>query len=122
MAPAGERERVYRITIKPVVGEVTGDHSGLKVLVGYDVLALVRPARPGQAVRGRREGQRLLVSNDGNMSVELMNGRQCDASGTCVSLPGKRLYAGATWSQELPGNGKVEYLVKGTGQPSAHAF
>ena len=37
-------ERIYRVTVKPVVGDITGDQSGLKLLVGYDVLAIVRPA------------------------------------------------------------------------------
>src|SRR5690606_22110126 len=44
LAPSGPRERVYRITFKPVVGEIQSESSGLKLLVGYDVLALVRPA------------------------------------------------------------------------------
>lgn len=118
----GEQERVYRITIKPVVGEVSGDHSGLKVLVGYDVLALLRPARPAPRISGKREGRKLTVRNDGNASAELMNGRQCDSAGKCVDLPGKRLYAGASWFQELPGEGTVEYVMKGSGEPGPVRF
>ncbi len=122
IASAGEMERVYRITIKPVVGEVSGDHSGLKVLVGYDVLALLRPATPAPRVSGKREGRRLTVRNDGNASAELMSGKQCDARGKCVDLPGKRLYAGASWIQELPGEGAVEYVMKGSGEPGPVRF
>jgi len=117
LAPPGSRERVYRITIKPVVGEVAGEHSGLKLLVGYDVLALVRPAQPAPKVAGTRVGNKLVLRNDGNSSVELMNGRQCQAGGVCADLPGKRLYAGAQWSLDLPGTGTVEYVAKGSGQP-----
>lgn len=117
-----ERERVYRITIKPVVGEVSGDHSGLKVLVGYDVLALLRPANPQPRISGKREGRMLTVRNDGNASAELMNGRQCDSAEKCADLPGKRLYAGASFTQELPGDGPVEYVMKGSGEPRPVRF
>lgn len=122
IAAAGDKERVYRITIKPVVGDVSGDHSGLKVLVGYDVLALLRPARPAPSISGKREGRKLTVRNDGNASAELMSGKQCDAGGKCVDLPGKRLYAGASWSQDLPGDGPVEYVMKGSGEPGPVRF
>ncbi|MDV3258298.1 MAG: hypothetical protein LOX97_11095 [Sphingomonas sp.] len=117
-----DRERVYRITIKPVVGEVSGDHSGLKVLVGYDVLALLRPASPEPRISGTRDGRKLVVRNDGNASAELMNGRQCDSAGKCVDLPGKRLYAGASWTLELPGDGPAEYVMKGSGEPGPVRF
>ena len=33
-----EHEHVYRVTIKPVLGPVRSENSGLKVVVGYDVL------------------------------------------------------------------------------------
>lgn len=122
IVPAPDQERVYRITIKPVVGEVSGDHSGLKVLVGYDVLAIARPANPSPSVSGHRDANRLIVRNGGNSSVELMNGKQCDGAGQCVSLPGKRLYAGASWTQQLPGHGTVEYVMKGSGQPRPVQF
>ena len=39
-----DREHVYRVTVKPVAGAVQSTSSGLKVMVGYDVLVLVRPA------------------------------------------------------------------------------
>ena len=107
-----DRERVYRITVKPVVGNLSGDHSGLKVLVGYDILAIVRPSAPVSRISGSRQGKSLIIRNDGNSSAELINGRQCDPGGRCVNLPGKRLYAGSNWTQELPGNESVEYMVK----------
>ena len=47
IAPAGDRERIYRVTVKPVTGKVTSDQSGLKILVGYDVLVLVKRTRWG---------------------------------------------------------------------------
>ncbi|WP_158582015.1 fimbrial biogenesis chaperone [Sphingomonas edaphi] len=107
-----ERERVYRVTVKPVVGELAKDQSGLKVLVGYDVLALVRPANSQSQVSGRWEGSTLIVKNDGNESVELIEGKQCSAPTQCETLPAKRLYAGAEWRVPVARKAPVEMSVK----------
>jgi P pilus assembly chaperone PapD len=111
-APATS-ERIYRVTVKPVVGELSGEQSGLKVLVGYDVLAIIRPDNPVPRISGNRDGRTLIIRNDGNSSAELMNGKQCQRAGTnCDKLPGKRLYAGAEWRQELSSDGPIEYSIK----------
>lgn len=112
VSPEPNRERVYRITVKPVVGDLTSDQSGLKVLVGYDVLAIVRPIKPEPKISGVRDGKTLLVRNDGNSSAELINGRQCNSEGLCHSLPGKRLYAGSDWRVSLTSTGQVEFSIK----------
>jgi P pilus assembly chaperone PapD len=111
-APASE-ERVYRVTVKPVTGDVTGSESGLKVLVGYDLLVLVRPSVVRNSVRFDRSGSNLTVTNNGNTSVELVEGQQCDATGkNCQTLPAKRLYVGASWTQQLPLPTTGEYRVR----------
>jgi len=108
-----DRERVYRITVKPVVGDISEGQSGLKVLVGYDVLAMVRPGNPVSKISGGREGRTLIVRNEGNSSAELLNGKQCGTvDKSCSALAGKRLYSGAEWRLQLPGDGPVEYSVK----------
>ncbi len=113
IAPSVDRERIYRITVKPVVGEIADGQSGLKLLVGYDVLAMVRPANPAPRIVGSREGKTLVVRNDGNASAELLNGKQCEMPGkACAELPGKRLYAGAEWRLPLERTGPIEYSVK----------
>jgi len=113
IAPPGERERVYRVTVKPVVGDISADQSGLKVLVGYDVLVMVRLGVPVPKIVGSREGRTLIIHNEGNSSAELLNGKQCASAGkNCSELPGKRLYAGAEWRQSLNSDGPVEYRVK----------
>ena len=109
----GARERVYRVTVKPVTGEVAGSESGLKLLVGYDLLVLVRPAAIRTSIRPERKGSQLIITNEGNASVELAEGKQCDAGGkACRELPAKRLYAGASWAQELPSPAGGEYRVR----------
>jgi len=106
-------ERVYRVTVKPVAGPIASASSGLKILVGYDMLVLVRPAIPRVAVNGIRNGNTLVMTNDGNSSVELLDGKQCDSTGKqCVSLPAKRLYAGAQFSQPLSSTGPVQYRIR----------
>lgn len=112
--PASDRERVYRVTVKPVTGEVSGAESGLKLLVGYDLLVLVRPASIHSVLQARRDGQKLVITNKGNSSVELSDGKQCDQDRkSCRSLPSKRLYAGVSWEQSLTEFGAGEYRVRG---------
>jgi P pilus assembly chaperone PapD len=113
IAPPSGRERVYRVTVKPVVGELSAPGSGLKVLVGYDVLVLVRPENMKPHVSGIRSGNRLVLKNDGNVSVELVDGKSCDAAGkSCSELPGSRLYAGAQKTVDVPAGSRVQYKLK----------
>lgn len=121
-APA-DRERVYRVTVKPVVGPVTSAQSGLKVLVGYDMLVLVRPTHPRPNVTFSRSADSGTFRNDGNVSVELFDGRQCDVSEkTCTELPGKRLYAGAQWTVPLLPGRHPEYEMESPGQSVHKSF
>ncbi len=111
--PPSERERVYRVTVKPVVGPLQSNASGIKIMVGYDILVLVRPARAmGSLVSSRHNGQ-VVVRNDGNSSVELIDGRQCDAQRkSCSAISGKRLYAGASWTVPVLPDKTAEFTVK----------
>jgi P pilus assembly chaperone PapD len=120
---APQTERVYRVTVRPVVGDIESSSSGLKILVGYDVLVLVRPATPTTGISATRSDGKLTFTNDGNVSVELVDGRQCDSSRAhCTDLPGKRLYAGASWSEPIGSDLPVEYTVKSPGQVSRRVF
>ena len=108
-----QEERVYRITVKPVTGEVTSSESGLKLLVGYDLLVIARPPAIRKEIRVERKGLDLTLTNGGNASVEFAEGKQCDDKGAnCQSLPGKRLYAGASWKQKLPQSTGGEYRIR----------
>ena len=112
IGPLSSSERVYRVTVKPVVGTVEGE-TGLKLLVGYDLLVLVRPAKSTFNVIAKRSGDSLSISNHGNESVELVDGKQCLSAGhDCLALAAKRLYAGMTWTQTLPAARIGEYRVR----------
>ena len=118
-----DRERVYRVTVKPVVGDLATEDSGLKVLVGYDVLVLLRPRESHPVLNSSRSGGSLVFRNDGNASLELVDGKQCEASTRrCIELPGKRLYSGAEWSQPLKLNSPVEYTIISNGKSVRRAF
>ena len=69
------REHVYRVMVKPVVADVQSEDSGLKIMVGYDVLVLVRPLQSAANVTAARSGKRLTFRNAGNASVEIVDGR-----------------------------------------------
>ena len=123
IGPRQDRERVYRITVKPVVGGISSAETGLKLLIGYDVLVLVKPATIHPSLTASRSGNSLTFRNGGNASLELANGKQCDSSGkSCVDLPSKRLYAGAEWTQQLKSNLPVEYSVITGGQSNRRKF
>src|SRR3954447_8226106 len=117
------QEYVYRVTVKPVVGGVEAKDSGLKLLVGYDVLVLVRPAQPAANVSAVRAGRNLTFRNSGNVSVEIVEGTQCNASRVqCSALPGKRLYSGASWTVELGSDGPAQYTLKSPGRTERKTF
>jgi P pilus assembly chaperone PapD len=123
IGPRAPRERVYRLTVKPVAGELSSSETGLKLLVGYDVLVLLRPADVRTSVSAVRSGSEITFRNDGNASIELIDGKQCTAGKTnCAALPGKRLYAGASWSQPLSSSAPVEYTLVSNGQSSRKTY
>mgnify|MGYP006405719973 CR=1 FL=1 len=112
IAATGERpasDRVFRVRIRPVVGEVVSQNDALKVLVGYDALVLLRASEIRGEIEVMREGQRLTLVNRSNSAQELFAGQQCRAvNEDCQDLPATRLYPGQRWSIDLP------YLTPGT--------
>lgn len=113
IGPHAGRERVYRVTIRPVAGQLSAEESGLKLLVGYDMLVLVRPDKQEPRISGSRIGEGIVFRNTGNVSVELIEGRQCRAPDErCTPLPAKRLYAGAEWHVQTDGAPIVEFMLK----------
>ena len=113
IVPRSAVERIYRVTIRPVAGDVTARVTALKVLVGYDVLVIVRPTAMRAAVTGTRRGSTLVLRNDGTTNVEVYQGRQCDAKGAdCKPLAARRLYAGAVWEQPIDPARPADYRIK----------
>ena len=117
LKPAGTEERVYRVTFKPVVGELESQQIGVKILIGYEVLVLMQPAKPDSTLVTERNGSTMSFINQGNTNVLLREGKQCPDNASsdsteCESLRGKRLYPGNQYSVELPyKNRPVEYQM-----------
>lgn len=123
VVPRGERDRIYRIAVKPVAGEVTASTTALKLLIGYDVLVIYRPEKMASEVTALRSGSAITFTNTGNTNVEMFEGRQCDAAGAnCKSLPATRLYAGASWQVPITGPTPVQYRIATANQSTMKVF
>lgn len=106
-------DRIFRITLKPVVGDVEAEQTGVKILVGYELLVLIQPFAPKVNVTHVREGNKLILENKGNTNVGLQKGTQCkdDTKAECTELPSYRLYAGNRVVVELKYDTPVNYLL-----------
>jgi P pilus assembly chaperone PapD len=122
LQPPGDTDRIYRVTVKPVTGEVRANETGLKILIGYDLLVIQRPAKPDASIVGSRAGDTLTLKNAGDTNAELFQGQQCDAQRRCTALPGHRLYAGTSWSVPIQPGLPVDYSVKVGAKITAQHF
>lgn len=107
-----DRDRIYRVKVAPAAGRTVAMKTGLRVLVGYDVLVIARPDNAKPAITGERNGRRLTLRNTGNTNALLVSGKQCNKAGKCVDLPTARLYAGITWTVDLPLDAPAEYRLQ----------
>ncbi len=110
---ATDKDRVFRLSVKPYVGSVKLDEtegdkksSAIKVLVGYDLLLLSRPAQLNPDVSVERDNDSITFHNSGNTNVLLRKIEQCSSDGSeCEEMQPNRLYAGETYKVDLPLNG-----------------
>ena len=101
-------DRVFRLQVSPFAGEALLDteadrNAGVRFLVGYQILLLVRPdtLRPRLAIR--RDADGISIDNAGNTNVLLRTLEICDAGGErCTRLKSNRLYAGESLPLALP--------------------
>lgn len=121
--PRKATDRIYRVAIKPVAGEIAANATALKVMVGYDVLVIYRPDKIVSEVTGDRAGSSITFTNTGNTNVEMFEGRQCDASNAnCKDLPATRLYPGAKWQVPIDAGAPVQYRIATGGQSVVKSF
>ena len=101
-------ESVYRVTFKPVVGDLKATQNAIKLLIAYQALVFIRPENPEYKVTAKRDGKKITFTNSGNINVVLRNGKFCElevTEKTCTDIEnGTRLYAGQSWSLDLPKN------------------
>lgn len=113
-----DEEKVYRVLFEPVSGEVKGDETGLKLLVGYEVLVLTEPNRLDSKLDAERTSSGLMLKNTGNSNIYLRGVKQCpdgdEAATQCINLQDKRLYPGNQWKLSLTQDWPV-FLEMGVG-------
>lgn len=102
-------DKVYRVTFTPVLPPLTDERSAVRIVVAYQALVFVPPARPESNLSWDRTGDSITFANSGNSYVRLESGQICDASGECIELEGRRLYAGNSWTLQLPFSGRATY-------------
>ena len=109
--PATEKERIFRVNFTPVAGEEETEGTSVRLMVGYQALVIVRPEKTVFDLVGKREGNKLILTNNSNTNVYLDSVRQCQSEKLeeCESLSENRLYPGNTWEVELTGNGPVAF-------------
>lgn len=100
-------EKVYRINFTPVLPpleETETEGIGVRIVVAYQVLALIHPAQPVESLVVKRDPISISFNNTGNSYVLISNVRQCDKNGeNCQDdLGSKRLYAGNKMTIALP--------------------
>lgn len=120
-----DRERVYRITSKPAVGDIIPDQAPAKgqtsltlnVTVAYQTILYVRPLSIREDLAAARQGDLLTFENRGNVSMLLDSGQQCPAAAgdpaACEELPAKRVYPGKGWTVPVQEDAVARYTIKG---------
>ncbi|MDH5433746.1 MAG: hypothetical protein OEY19_07360 [Gammaproteobacteria bacterium] len=113
-----QHDAVFRVLVKPEVGELKATQTAVKVIVAYEILVLMQPDKPRASLQGEVENKRLKLINTGNTNVLLQKGYQCppgqkrqDELNQCQELVGKRMYAGNQWQLNLPYNTPVEFEI-----------
>lgn len=110
-----QREKVYRVTFKPVVGDIKTDKTALKILVAYQALVFVQPGDSAYRLQLAKEGEKWRLMNTGNSNVEVSDVQYCRSGAGCrpLALNG-RLYAGASLPiKEKLAGGHLELLARG---------
>lgn len=112
LAPGAEQERIYRVNVTPVLPPLQEDAgSVVRVVVAYQLLVIVDPAQPVEAVDIKREGFRLTLSNSGNTNVLFSDAKQCNSMDDCVDIAAHRVYPGNTWSVDLERDAPVVFKL-----------
>lgn len=90
-----EQEKVYRVTFRPVIGDIETERTALKILVAYQVLVFVQPKNGSYKLVVEKQGNKWVLKNTGNINVEIADAKYCRNEKDCspLSLKG-RLYAG----------------------------
>jgi P pilus assembly chaperone PapD len=120
----GEEERIYRVTVKPVLPPLENPESSMvRIVVAYQLLVIVQPVEPLENLSVVRQDRELIFENTGNTNVLISEGAQCDNSGgNCVDLPTKRIYAGIRYTVPLSYDTPVSYKLTASEESKQEIF
>lgn len=115
-------ESIYRVNFTPVEAplEIQSDlnddekSASVEVLIAYQVLVMDRPIVAQSNYEYKRKGNNLTFTNSGNTNYLLFDGEQCNPVdlNECERIPDHRVYAGNTWTVDLPFDAPVRYTLK----------
>ena len=107
-----DKEHIYRVVVKPVIKGIDNSGKlGLKVLVGYEILVIVRPSSIQPSYNAVRSGNKIKVTNKGNSNVLFQNGQQCSGTNDCRAMPVARVYPGTDHTIDLPASAATHYSI-----------
>jgi P pilus assembly chaperone PapD len=111
------QEQIYRIVVSPVLGDLvlatttskSKQKLGLKLIIAYGVRLKVLPCQPIINVVFHRTGNTAELINNGNVSVDLSQGKQCLNAKHCVIFSDKTLHPGDKWNFKVPYDKEVTF-------------
>ncbi|CAM3434373.1 fimbrial biogenesis chaperone [Parendozoicomonas haliclonae] len=108
-----KEERIYRVLVEPASKRMQNEASGVRLLVGYEMLVIIRPQNPQVKVLASRSGKTMTFYNAGNTNVFMEGGKNCNPAkpSECQEVSSQRLYPKARWSTELPFAAPVEFSM-----------
>lgn len=92
-----DKERVYRVDVKPVISGVNVDEMegpAIKVLWAYDVLVYVQPNNPTMTFEHEFTLELLKIKNSGNSHFKISELQFCDNQNYCKEGRGGNVFAG----------------------------
>jgi Mat/Ecp fimbriae periplasmic chaperone len=103
-------DQIFRVTFTPVLAPFADEGSAVRIVVAYQALVIVPPNNQSSDLSYEKGDGVLTFTNSGNSYIKLENGQLCgQLLSSCVDLMATRLYAGNTWSVDLPFDGQVTY-------------
>ena len=102
----------------------------IRLVVAYQVLAVIAPEQPAAELIIDRDARSLTVENHGNANVLFRGGIQCETEadlperpeGRCRTLEARRVYPGNVWQLELPFDAPVEFTLSEGGRLRRERF
>ena len=106
-APPGEVDRVYRVRVEPRADEIEPEASGVRVVLGYELLVIQPAAERRMDIDVQRSDTQLVITNNGNSFAYFDQIHVCQDADPCANLGAHRVYAGERLELELPHGGEV---------------